>query len=120
MGTFQTQLQMAYEHGSLTYNETFTSLLTTVTQGFGNPGMLAATTSEVDASFTPLAPGKIFILNLDATNNLRVGPKSGGSLVSFIEIPPGDFNIFSLQVGQILRYRSSAGTVNFLMMAANP
>ena len=119
-GTITETYTAAISNG--TYEENISRNLTTTqtTEGGGNPGYVNIGTSEEDISFGDVTPRIVIIENMDATNFVKYGPKSGGSLINFIEIPAGDFNIISLKVGETLRYRSDTGTVNFLMMAANP
>lgn len=55
-----------------------------------NPGSVSLTTSETDIDFGDLtAPGWFVLKNLSTTASVIVGPKSAGSLVPFLRLPPG-------------------------------
>lgn len=59
-------------------------------QGAHAPVVIVGT-SEADLDFGDLAtPGVICLRNLDADNYVTYGPSSGGSMVGFLELPPGD------------------------------
>lgn len=120
-GTITTRLNITIENGNFRYDPPeFSSEIVQATQGGETPGFLAATTSEADIAFGgSVSPGRILLFNLDATNKLQYGPKSGGSMVALGEIEPGDFEWFTLKTGTTLRYRSNTGTVNFLCLGFN-
>lgn len=64
--------------------------------GGGTPGTVSIGTSEEDISFGDVVPGYVIIENNGATNFVTYGPKSGGSMVAFGKILPGQFAIFYL------------------------
>lgn len=52
-------------------------------------------TSEEDLSIGDVAtPGRVFLKNLDTTNYVDIGPKSGGSMVAAIRLSPGESHTF--------------------------
>jgi len=68
-------------------------------------GKLVATTAGTDAQGLAIpmlttigTPGMLWVKNLDATNFITVGPRSGATYVPFVKIPPGEAYPFPLAV----------------------
>lgn len=57
--------------------------------GAPSPGPVIIGTSEEDISFGDIKPGVVYIENMDSSNYVRIGPKSGGSMVAEQRILPG-------------------------------
>lgn len=81
-------------------------------------GVTAVTTSEADLSLTGLTtPGWVWMRNLDATNYVKVGPKSGGVMVECIRLKPGEAAMFRLgPSGVTLRWVANTATCNVQWM----
>jgi hypothetical protein len=75
----------------------------------GNPGTVAlASGVEEDIAFGDVTPGEVFIQNLDDTAIVTYGPKSGGALVDFNQIGPGEHKTMTMVAGATLRVRADA------------
>lgn len=62
--------------------------VTQTTSGYFG-GILSIGTSEEDVTFTDVTtPRRLCMLNLDATNFVKYGPKSGGAMVEFGRLYP--------------------------------
>lgn len=61
----------------------------------------------------------VIIENLDATNFVEYGPKSGGSMIAFGRIEPGSFAKFSLKSGVTLRMKADTAAVNVRIRGYN-
>lgn len=69
-------------------------------------------TSEEDLPVGDVATvGFLCVQNLDATNYVTYGPKSGGSMVAFGRIKPGEVAILRLEPGVTLRWVANTGAV---------
>lgn len=66
-------------------------------------------TSEEDLAVGDIAtPGVIVLQNLDATNYITYGPKSGGAMVAAGRLNPGEVHCFRLDPGATLRWKANA------------
>lgn len=79
--------------------------------GGGNPGMVDIGTSEEDISFGDITPGFVIIQNMDATNYVQIGPKSGGAMIAYQKIRPGRFALIELDAGVTMRAKANTATV---------
>ena len=86
--------------------------LTQTTEGGGNPGFVTIGTSEEDIAFGDVTPRVVIIENLDATNYVQYGPKSGGAMIVDKRISPGSFAFFELDSGVTLRMKANTAPVN--------
>lgn len=75
----------------------------------GNPGTVSIGTSEEDISFGDVTPKLVYMRNLDATNYVTYGPKSGGSMITFGILSPGQSARLWLQSGVTLRMLANTG-----------
>jgi len=98
-------------------NGGFTDDLGTVTYAFDQSAegawrnIVTVTTSEGDITPTGITTaGYCFIKNLDTTNYVQVGPKSGGSMVAFTKIKPGRFVILPLDPGATIRAKANTAS----------
>lgn len=72
--------------------------------------VLTIGTSEEDVAFGDVStPGIAIIENLDATNYVEYGPKSGGSMILFGKAMPGDFD-HRVRLGAGVTLRMKANT----------
>ena len=78
--------------------------------GGGNPGTVDITTSEADISFGLTTPGFAVIENLDATNYFELGPKSGGVMILYQKVKPGEFAVVRFGGGVTVRGKANAAT----------
>lgn len=106
-------------HGS--YQETIAKTLTTVqtTEGGGNPGYVNIGTSEEDIAFGDVTPRVVIMENMDGTNFVKYGPKSGGSMVYFGRIAPGGFARLELGSGVTLRMVADTAGCNVRIRGYN-
>ncbi len=122
-GTITTQLIFSAVNGN--YNDAFSvpasapEVLTQTTEGGGNPGYVNVGTSEEDIAFGDVTPRVVIIENLDATNFVEFGPKSGGAMIAFGRIEPGSFAKFSLKSGVTLRMKADTAAVNVRIRGYN-
>lgn len=79
--------------------------------GGGNPGTVSITTSEGDITIGLTTPGFTIIQNLDDTNYFEYGPKSGGAMVVFGKLKPGEFAVHRFGASVILRCKANTATV---------
>lgn len=97
-------------NGSL--KETFapgTQSITQTTQGSHAP-TVSVGTSEEDLSVGDVGTlGWLFLTNLDSTNYVTYGPKSGGSMVAFGRIRAGESVALRLEPGITLRLQANTG-----------
>lgn len=88
------------------------------TQGGGGPGVVSVTTSDAVVTLSNITtPGWIFVKNLDATNYFEIGPTSGGAIVKFIKLMPGEFAVFRLAASVTLRAQANTATCKGLFIA---
>lgn len=80
-------------------------------------GIVNIGTSEEDLDLSELStPGYAFLRNLDATNFVTIGPKSGGVMVSMIKLLPGEIAIFRLAGSVTLRAVADTAAVELQRM----
>lgn len=74
-------------------------------------------TSEEDITIPDVTtPGRVFMLNLDATNYVTWGPKSGGSMISCGKLAAGDGpTTFKLAGSVTLRMQANTAACKVLM-----
>ena len=86
----------------------------------GQPGTATIGTSEEDVSFGDLtAPGWVWLVNLDDTNYVKYGPKSGAAMVLFGEIYPGKRALFFLGASVTLRMVADTAACDVMIVAAD-
>lgn len=81
--------------------------------------VVTVATSEADISLGGVtAPGMIRLTNLDSTHYVEVGPKSGGAMVPFARLRPGDAPArFWLAAGVTLRAKATTAACDVLLEA---
>ena len=84
--------------------------VTQTTMGRHSP-ITVVGTSEEDLSFGDITtPGWVFIQNLDSTNFVTYGPKSGGVMVAFGKIKAGE--VACLRIDPTITWRWKADTAS--------
>ena len=77
--------------------------------GGGNPGTVTINTTETTIPTTGITTlGYCWIKNLDPTNYFDIGPDSGGSLVPWLRVKPGEEQTFRLKPG--VTFKAQANT----------
>ena len=95
-------------------SETVKVTQTTPNSG-GHPGTVAVTTAEADMTTTGLTtPSMLYLKNLDGTNYVTYGPKSGGAMILFGKLKPKDVHILRLGASVILRWLANSATCRVL------
>lgn len=89
----------------------------TVTYDLGaiekSEGIIGATTAEADLTFTGVTTPKFCVLkNLDSTNIIQWGPKSGGVMVEVGRIQTLSEVWFEIGSSVTIRYRTVASTAS--------
>lgn len=85
--------------------------------GGGNPGLVDVGTSEEDIAFGDVTPALCIIQNLDTTNYVTYGPKSGGAMILFGKIKPGQHEVVHLGAAVTLRMQANTAAVKCLIKA---
>lgn len=62
-------------------------------------------------------PAWIYMLNLDTTNYVQYGPTSGGALVPYGRLNPGEPAILRLDPGVSMRWKANGSPVKVLLKA---
>lgn len=112
-GTLQVNISASLTNGS--HKETFSPGADTITQdavGVHAPVQTIGTSEEVipDGDVTTL--GWAFFQNLDATNYVTIGPETGGAMVGFIKLEPGESAAMRLLPGITIRGQANTAPVN--------
>jgi len=72
---------------------------------------VSVTTSEADVSFPSISTnGYLWMRNIDDTNFVKYGPKSGGSMIEFGRLYPGEIAVYRLATGVTLRMIADTAT----------
>lgn len=119
MGTITETYTAAISHGTFEENISRTFITDQVTQGGGNPGYVSIGTSEEDISFGDVTPRIVIIENMDATNFVKYGPKSGGSMVNFGRVSPGGIARFEMGASVTLRMSADTAACNVRIRGYN-
>ena len=84
-----------------------------------SPGSVQATTAGVDIPLTQFTrAGVCWIQNLDGTNFVTIGVKSGGTFIPMIELLPGEFYVFRFSrsvLGGSNTFHAVADTANVFL-----
>jgi hypothetical protein len=82
--------------------------------------VVSVTTSEADLTTTEITTlGWARIQNLDTTNYVQYGPKSGGSMVALGRLKPGEWALLRLEPGITLRWVANTATCKVLVKTFN-
>lgn len=91
-------------NGNFSFQHLVNASVDQATAGGGNPGTVDIGTSEEDIDFGDITTeGYAVIQNLDATNYVQFGPKSGGSMVACGRLKAGEVAILRLEPAVIIR-----------------
>lgn len=83
--------------------------------GGGNPGTVTITTAEGDITIGLTTPGICVLKNIDDTNYFEIGPKSGGVMVLWQKVKPGEFAFFRFGAAVTPRAKANVANVKALM-----
>lgn len=93
-----------YTNGNAVDSVPTTTLSVTQTLQEEDAPTVSIGTSEQDVAFADLTTlGWVWMRNLDLTNYVDWGPKSGGSMVGIGRLQPGEVALFRLKPGITLR-----------------
>lgn len=91
--------------------------ITQTNQEFHAP-VVSVGTSEEDLSLGDITTnGCLFLKNLDSTNFVKYGPKSGGSMIEFGRLKAGEEAFLRLAPGVTLRWIADTAAVKVLIKA---
>lgn len=100
-GTYRITIQTSLSNGN--HKEEFKPGQTDIVQsavGSHSPTQIIGTSQE-DLSFGDIATvGRCEAINLDSTNYVDIGPKSGGTMVPAVRLMPGEPHAFRISPGQ--------------------
>lgn len=81
---------------------------------------IAVTTADTAYTFSDITTlGYMMLLNMDATNYVAHGPTSGGAIINYGKLKPGDFAIFRAYPGISFRMQADTATCNVLCKVWN-
>jgi hypothetical protein len=63
--------------------------------------------------------GYMYVVNLDPTNFVKYGPTSGGSIVDFGKLKPGEHAVLRLMTGISLRFIADTAACDVLVVVYN-
>lgn len=117
-GTLTTSLSLSVVNGSFRDDYSIgPSIISQAAIGGGNPGSVDVTTSEADITISLTTPGMIVIENLDSTNYVQYGPKSGGAMIPFAKLKAGEWHKFALDSSVTLRMKANTATCKLRIRA---
>jgi hypothetical protein len=89
--------------------------------GGGNPGLVTIGTAEEDIAFgSDVAPGFLWMHNIDDTNFIKYGPKSAGAMVEFGRLLPGKTARVYLAPGVTLRVIADTAACDVIIKGYRP
>lgn len=95
-----------------------TENVTQTNQEFHGTVVSVGFSAEEDLSLGDVTTnGKIYVKNLDATNFVKYGPKSGGVMVEFGRLKPGEIAWLRLAPGITWRWIADTAAVKVLVKA---
>jgi hypothetical protein len=104
-------------NGSLSDQFSTSKQITQTTAGVA-AGVWIVGTSEEDLSLGDVTTGgTVYMVNLDSTNYVKLGPKSGGSMVEAIRLKPGEPQLFRIPSGVTLRAIADTAACRVLFKA---
>ena len=77
------------------------------TLGGGGPGTIEIGTTEEAITTEVVTEGWCWIQNADSTNYVTYGPESGGAMITFGKLEPGEGHPFRLSPGVTLRAKAN-------------
>lgn len=95
-------LKDQFSTGAIKFNQTTPGAFQTV---------VATSTTDTALTLSGITtPGWVMFLNLDATNNIDIGPTSGGAIVPMITLKPKQAAVLYAKSSVAFRHQASAGT----------
>lgn len=80
-------------------------------------GVVNVGTSEEDLAHAELSvPGYAFFRNLDTTNYVTIGPKSGGAMVPLIKLKAGEVALMRLAPSVTIRAAANTAAIKLQML----
>lgn len=103
--------QLACRNGNLVISKDSSAIrVDQATKGGGQPGTISATTTDTAITISGLtAPRWAYMRNI-GTNPIKVGPTSGGAIVSMIQLSAGEVALLPLVPSVALRLQTTTGT----------
>jgi hypothetical protein len=98
-----------------------TKSITQNVQGGGGPGIVSIPTTAGGTVISPVITtlGWAYFKNLDLTNYVDIGPTSGGAIVAFARLKPGEETVIRLTPGITLRALANTAAVNLDVRVLN-
>lgn len=87
----------------------------TITNAQAHCPIVVVGTSEEDLSLGDITSGNegyVILQNLDNTNYVTYGPKSGGAMIAFGKIKPGELAILRLKPSVTMRWQADTAAVS--------
>lgn len=113
-------LGVAYANGALSDSVAAATLNVNQTTLQFHGTVASVGTSEEDLTTGDIATlGYLYMKNLDAANYVQWGPKSGGAMVVFGRLKPGESAILRLEPGITLRWIANTAAVKVLTKIYN-
>lgn len=114
----QETLALAINNGSLVAGVPIQTILINQTNQQVIAQTISQGTAEADVDLSALtALGLIYIRNLDPTNFVEYGPKSGGSMIALGKLKPGEAALLRLMTGITLRMKADTATCKVFIQA---
>lgn len=104
-------VSLSVNNGNFTFDRSKSFASDQTSARGGNPGSVTIGSTEEVINFGDIVTeGIIWIENLDSTNYIDYGPESGGSMVLFGQVKPGEIQLFRLYPGITFRAQASPPT----------
>lgn len=95
-------LKAQFSTGAVKFNQTTAGAFETV---------VATSTTDTALTLSGITtPGCVMFMNLDATNNIDIGPASGGAIVPMLTLKPKQSAVLWAKSTAGFRHQASAGT----------
>jgi hypothetical protein len=95
-------LKSQFATGAVRFNQATAGMFETV---------VATSTTDTALTLSGITtPGCVMFMNLDATNNIDIGPTSGGAIVPIMTLKPRQAAVFFGKSTVAFRHQASAGT----------
>lgn len=105
-------------NGSLDIRISKTKQIDQTTAKGGNPGTVNIGTSEEVLAFGDITSlGIVWLLNMDATNFVELGPESSGAMVAALKLKAGEGYAIRLKPGVTWRAKADTAAVNLFICA---
>lgn len=109
---FNTAFSVRYTNGELSQTITQSKKFNQTTKGWHSPVVTVNTSAEEDLSIGDIGTeGFLYLKNLDATNYVTWGPKSGGSMVAIGRLKAGEYAWIRMDSSATLRWQANTAAV---------